>query len=139
MRNRWVVATAVAAATLLPTTGCSSSFFEPMADPVGSWSMTTADWDGTLDLRSDHTFTAEGVPQTVACTHDLPASNPDECQGSYPVAFSGTWTLVENNPIEIFFFNGDTLVMSGVRSGKTLGFWVGDRERPEPTYEYIHD
>ena len=59
--------------------------------------------------------------------------------GGYPVDFAGTWELNEGNIIEILFDDGDRIRTSGVRTGKTLGFWVGDRERPDPTDEYVHD
>ncbi|WIE81413.1 hypothetical protein [Curtobacterium sp. MCSS17_016] len=130
---------ALAAATLLTATGCSSSFFEPMADPVGTWTLAP-DGGSTIVLRDDHTFTAEGVPQGVACARDLTVDILDGCStGSLPVDFSGSWDLEEGNIIVVVFETDDRWVMSGVRSGKTLGFWVGDRERPDPTYKYIHD
>ncbi|PZE33936.1 hypothetical protein DEJ31_15970 [Curtobacterium sp. MCPF17_031] len=139
MPNSWTAAVALAAATLLTATGCSSSFFEPMADSVGTWTLSP-DGGSTIVMRDDHTFTAEGIPQSVACARVPVVGIPAECStGSLPVDFSGSWDLEEGNTIVVVFETDNRWVMSGIRSGKTLGFWVGDRERPDPTYKYIHD
>ncbi len=50
MRTTLPTAAVLAAATLLTATGCSSSFFEPMADPVGTWTLTP-DGGSTIVLR----------------------------------------------------------------------------------------
>ncbi|WP_420362103.1 hypothetical protein AABM26_10040 [Curtobacterium aetherium] len=139
MRKVWPAAVVLAAATLLTATGCSSSFFEPMADPVGAWTLS-ADGGSTIVMRDDHTFTAEGVPRGLACARVPVMVTPAGCSsGSLPVDFSGSWDLEEGNTIVVVFHTDDRRVMSGVRSGKTLGFWIGDPERPDPTYEYIRD
>lgn len=69
------------AATLLTATGCSSSFFEPLADPVGTWTLAP-DGGSTIVMRADHTSTASGVPQSITCIHEVPTDDSDECSAA---------------------------------------------------------
>lgn len=129
----------VAAVALLLLTGCSSSFFAPPVGPVGTWTLAP-DSASTIVVRRDHTFTAAGVPHDVACRHAVPTDRSGPCAtDGAPVDVAGAWSLDERNPVELTFDDGDRAVFDGFRSGDRIGFWAGDRERPDPTCSYVRD
>lgn len=102
MTRTWTVVATVAVTTLLAATGCSSSFLEPMADPVGTWTLSP-DGGSTIVVRADHTFTAEAVPQSVACARFSVLDARTGCEDGGPMELSGSWALEERNPVVVRF------------------------------------